>query len=80
MTVQSAEEARTALSVSNLRMNHSFAANLWKNGLAFLSISSRGPIKESVFVLKSSIVMAPSIVETRINDLLQRSWFCHLFA
>ena len=54
MTVQSAEEARTVLSVSNLRMNHSFAANLWKKGLAFLSISSTGPIKESVFVLKSS--------------------------
>ena len=72
--MQSAEEARTAaLSVSNLWINHSFAAKLWKKGLAFLSISSRFFAKNQSSSSKALIVMVPSIVETRINDLLQRS-------
>ena len=75
MTMQSAEEARTtALSVYNFcRSTKSFAAKLWKKGLAFLSISSRFFAKNQSSSSKALIVMVPSIVETRINDLLQRS-------
>ena len=64
--MQSAEEDRTvALSISSRWINHSFAAKLWKNGLAFVSMSSRFLAKNRSSSSKALIVMAPATDSAR---------------
>nr|POE64119.1 abc transporter c family member 10 [Quercus suber] len=73
IVLQSAVEARTtALSVSNLWINHSFAEKLWKKGLAFLSISSRFFARNRSSSSKALIVDRIDISMIGLHDLCSR--------
>lgn len=65
-TMQNADEERTiALRVSSRWMNHSLAAKLWKNGLAFVSMRSRFFAKKRSSSSKALMVIDPAMDSAR---------------
>lgn len=64
--MHNADEASTvAVSVSSRRISHSFAAKLWKNGLALVSMRSRFFEKNLSSCSKALIVTAPATDSAR---------------